>query len=158
MKARLYFRNQQRVRRVNQKYLAGIIESLLDDELRREQYALAVYLIGPGAIARINETHLRHEGPTDVIAFDYADSTSPALLAGDIFICVDEAIRQAPKYKTTWQSELVRYVVHGILHLCGYDDKQRAARKNMKREEDRLMRKLAARFDFRRLEIPAENR
>lgn len=157
MKARLYLRNQQRARGVNRKYLAGIIEPLLRDELRREQYALAVYLVGPDAIARINETHLRHEGPTDVIAFDYADSGSPALLAGDIFVCVDEAIRQAPKYKTTWQSELVRYVVHGILHLSGYDDKQRAARKNMKREEDRLMRQLASRFDFRKLEMSEQN-
>ena len=151
MKARLYLRNQQRVRRVNRKYLAGIIESLLRGELRCESYALAVYLVDATTMARINETHLRHRGPTDVIAFDYADSASPALLAGEVFVCVDEAVRQAPKYETTWQSELVRYAAHGILHLCGYDDQKPAARRKMKARESAVVRLLASRFDFARI-------
>jgi len=45
----------------------------------------------------------------------------------------------------------VRYVVHGLLHLRGYDDRQPAARRQMKREEDRLLTQLARRFPFRRL-------
>ena len=41
---------------------------------------------------------------------------------GEMFICVDEAIVQAKKFKTNWQSEVVRYIIHGILHLLGHDD------------------------------------
>ncbi|MBI4327646.1 MAG: rRNA maturation RNase YbeY [Chloroflexi bacterium] len=67
-------------------------------------------------------------------------------LHGDLFICVEEAIRQARQFRTTWQAELVRYVVHGILHLRGYDDAAPDCRRVMKREEDRLTRRLAARF------------
>jgi len=154
VKSRLLLRNQQRACRVDRKYFSRIIESVLHEDLRREHYALAVYFVGAIAMARVNETHLRHDGPTDVIAFDYTDNVFPALLAGDIFLCVDEAVRQAPKYKTTWQSELVRYAVHGILHLCGYDDQKPAARKKMKSRENALMRQLASRFDFTRLGSP----
>jgi rRNA maturation RNase YbeY len=158
VKFSVYLRNQQRARRVDRKYFCRVIQSLLHDNLHREQYVLAIYLVGTKTITRINETHLRHRGPTDVIAFDYSDSASPALLAGDVFICVDEAIRQARKYKTTWQSELARYAVHGILHLCGFDDQRSGARKKMKHEEDRLMRQLASRFNFHRLEAHISKR
>ncbi len=67
-------------------------------------------------------------------------------LHGEIFICVDEAIAQARKYAPRWQSEIVRYVIHGILHLLGHDDSRPAARRRMKREENRLLRRLAGKF------------
>ena len=72
-------------------------------------------------------------------------------LHGELFICVDEAIRQARRFRTTWQSELVRYVVHGVLHLLGHDDHHAADRRKMKREENRLVRLMARRFAFTRL-------
>jgi len=68
---------------------------------------------------------LRHAGATDVIAFDYSIRASH--LRGEIFICVDEALVQARRFRTTWQSESVRYVVHGVLHLLGFDDRRPAA-------------------------------
>jgi rRNA maturation RNase YbeY len=69
-------------------------------------------------------------------------------LHGEIFVCMDEAVAQARRFRTSWQSELVRYIVHGILHLRGFDDRRAAPRARMKREENRLVRELAARFDF----------
>ena len=47
-------------------------------------------------------------------------------LHGEIFICVDEAVWQARKFRTSWQSEIVRYLVHGVLHLLGHDDSRPA--------------------------------
>jgi probable rRNA maturation factor len=113
----------------------------------------------------LNETFLQHEGSTDVITFDYVDngragSPLPAggahgvtrpTLHGEIFICVDEALLQARKFKTAWQPEIVRYVVHGVLHLLGHDDSQPAARRKMKREETRLLRGLSRRFSLAQL-------
>ena len=78
-------------------------------------------------------------------------SDASALVHGELFVCLDEAVGQCRRFNTFWQSELVRYVVHGILHLLGYDDPQPAARRQMKREEDRLLTLLAQRFPFRRL-------
>jgi len=43
-------------------------------------------------------------------------------LLGEIYICVDEAVLQARKFGTSWQSEVIRYLVHGVLHLLGFDD------------------------------------
>jgi len=78
-------------------------------------------------------------------------SNASALVHGELFVCLDEAVGQCGRFNTFWQSELMRYVVHGILHLLGYDDRQPAARRQMKREEDRLLAQLAGRFPFRRL-------
>jgi rRNA maturation RNase YbeY len=73
------------------------------------------------------------------------------LLHGEIFVCVDEAISQARRFHTTWQSELVRYIVHGVLHLLGYDDAHSRARRKMKAAEDSLVGQLAREFDTRGL-------
>ena len=59
-----------------------------------------------------------------------------------------EATRQARRFHTTWQRELIRYVIHGLLHLCGYDDRRSAARRQMKREEDRILRQISQEFDL----------
>jgi probable rRNA maturation factor len=75
-------------------------------------------------------------------------------LRGELFICVDDAVAHARQFRTTWQSELVRYVIHGLLHLCGHDDLQPAARHRMKQEERRLLRQLSQRFPLARLGKP----
>jgi len=76
-------------------------------------------------------------------------------LHGELFICIDDAVAQARPFRTTWQSEIVRYVVHGILHLQGFDDSTPDARRKMKRQENHLMRALAKRFSFHQLGSPA---
>ena len=72
-------------------------------------------------------------------------------LHGELFVCVDDAVTQAKEFKTMWQSEVVRYVVHGILHLLGHDDLKPDLRRKMKREENRLVRRLENRFSLAQL-------
>jgi probable rRNA maturation factor len=147
----LVVRNRQRARPINTKILREIVRTLLVEELSRENFEIGIAIIGEPAMTRMNEGYLRHKGSTDVITFDYTDVSRPKTLAGEIFVCVDEALVQAPRFRVPWQHELVRYVVHGVLHLCGFDDKTATARRNMKREEDRLMRRLATRFKLDQL-------
>ena len=118
-------------------------------------------------MTRLNETFLHHQGSTDVITFDYAESAGPAsrlsrqglgrrtprFLHGEILVCVDEAMSQASRFHAGWQSELVRYIVHGVLHLLGHDDLSNRARRRMKAAEDVLVSQLARRFDFRPLSL-----
>lgn len=151
--------NRQRTRKINSRLLKEITEALLAD-LEIEEVELGVNLVAAREMTLINETFLRHEGSTDVITFDYIDdgragSPLPAdgahgvsrpTLHGEIFICVDEAVLQAKKFRTSWQSEIIRYLVHGVLHLLGHDDRLAAARRRMKREENRLVRWLAKEF------------
>jgi len=89
--------------------------------------------------------------PKVAVTFDYSDDASPEAISGEIVICLDEAFLQASSFETIWQSELVRYVVHGILHLRGYDDSSSEERRKMKRAEEVLMGRVARDFDFRKL-------
>lgn len=100
---------------------------------------LGIHFIGPRESALLNERHLAHEGPTDILTFD--QGSTPDSLRGELFICVAEAERQAKEFRTPWRQELLRYVIHGILHLRGFDDLDPAKRRIMKREENRLVRK-----------------
>jgi probable rRNA maturation factor len=115
---------------------------------------LGVYFINAAEMACLNEQFLGHPGSTDVIAFDYEEETEGGGWCGEIFISVDDAVASAPRFRATWQLELARYLVHGMLHLRGYDDQEPAARREMKREENRLLKALSRRFDWSKLERP----
>lgn len=147
--------NRQRVKTVNLRLLKQITNDLLAG-LKIEQGELGVNLVAAPEMTSINETFLQHKGSTDVITFDYsekwkAESRKRKILHGEIFVCVDEAIAQARKFKTSWQSEVTRYIVHGVLHLFGHDDLRPAARRRMKREENQLLRALSRRFSLAEL-------
>jgi probable rRNA maturation factor len=75
-------------------------------------------------------------------------------LHGEIFLCLDEAVAQARLFDTDWQSELARYLLHGLLHLHGFDDLTPRARRRMKRQENRLLRLAQRQFPLRRLARP----
>ena len=70
---------------------------------------------------------------------------------GELFICVDDAVSQAKQFRTRWQAEVVRYAVHGVLHLLGYDDLEPHMRREMKRQENRLVRWLENRCPLAQL-------
>jgi probable rRNA maturation factor len=59
---------------------------------------------------------------------------------------VEVAVSQSRRFRTRWQSELIRYVIHGLLHLQGYDDHKPSNRARMKREENRLLKYVAGQF------------
>jgi rRNA maturation RNase YbeY len=116
---------------------------------------LGIRFVDSPSIARLNQRYLRHAGVTDVIAFDYG-RPEHALehhrwLRGDIFVCLDVAELQAHQFRTSSERELLRYVLHGMLHLAGYEDGQLEARRRMKRAENRLVQLLGKRFPVDRL-------
>jgi probable rRNA maturation factor len=154
----LTLQNRQRAQRVDTTRLKHLVTALLRGILQQQDYEIGIYLVSSEEISRLNETYLRHQGPTDVITFNYGEEartprpsthskaqrveTSPAPLHGEIFVCVPEAVAQALRFRTTWQNELIRYIIHGLLHLLGYDDSRPGLRRRMKREEDRLLHDL----------------
>ena len=160
----LFLRNRQGTHFVNSPLLRRITKVLLTDLLSLEGYELAIHLVAAPEMARVNQRFLEHAGSTDVITFDYGgefdsmpvrerrgSTHRPEQLHGEIFICIDDAVKQARQFRTTWQSELVRYLIHGVLHAVGYDDLTPANRCVMKREENRLLRMLSRQFSFRHL-------
>lgn len=159
MSLELTIRNHQRTRAVDTRLLRQITMELLVDLLATESVELGITLVGPVEMARVNWQFLQHEGSTDVITFDHTEnqisrrksSTPRRNISGELFICMEDAVAQARSFRTTWPAELVRYIVHGVLHLLGHDDHGTVPRRRMKREENRLVRLLAARFAFRKL-------
>lgn len=114
-------------------------------------------VVGSREMARANEAYLSHTGPTDVITFHYqqatvrasaADAKDKRHICGDILICSDVAEKQAAEFRTSVAHELVRYSVHGVLHLLGFDDRTAAARAKMKKLENKLMRQLTREFNL----------
>lgn len=150
----LVLRNAQRDCGIHLRQLRAVLLHLLESELGLEGHDLTIHLISAKAMAAANLRHMKHEGPTDVITFDYADDGS--VLHGELLICPAVAKVQAREFGTTWVSEVVRYAVHGVLHLRGYDDLKPVDCRRMKREEDRLMRALERAHDLRKIR-KAEN-
>jgi rRNA maturation RNase YbeY len=159
--------NRQESRLLDLLFLRKISRHLLSELLERPTFEIAIHLVADDEMAILNETFLHHEGPTDVITFDYTEparakgrqnDSPPPPLHGEIFVCVDEACRQARRFRTTWPAEIVRYIVHGVLHLEGHDDQTPAARRKMKREENRLVLELRRAFSLRRTQRPDRRR
>ncbi|MFM8470803.1 MAG: rRNA maturation RNase YbeY [Limisphaerales bacterium] len=153
----LQLRNRQRDRRLNLRFLRRVLTHLLRGELGVTECELGFHFVSAAEMARVNWQFLQHEGSTDVITFDHGERSAvsgqrSAAMHGEAFICVADAVKQAREFGTTWQSEVTRYAVHAVLHLRGYDDLQPAKRRVMKREENRLVRALARRFNLLELE------
>lgn len=139
--AQLTLLNRQKTRRIPTAALRRTLHRLLRENLQLHAYTLGIHFVGDPEMTQVNEQFLQHAGSTDVITFDHLAPADDQDLHGELFICVDEAIRQARRFRTTWQDELLRYAIHGILHLLGHDDLNPAARRRMKAEENRLLRR-----------------
>jgi rRNA maturation RNase YbeY len=85
------------------------------------------YLLG------LNEQYLNHDTLTDIISFDYSVGKE---LHGDIFISTERVLENAAEFKVTFEEELKRVMVHGVLHYCGYKDKSDEDEKLMRSKED----------------------
>lgn len=159
MSLELTIRNRQRTRTINRRLLREITTELVSGLLELDQVELGIALVGAKEMARVNWQFLQHEGSTDVITFDHSEKPSSRKrqktlrrkICGELFVCVDDAVVQARSFRATWQTEVVRYIVHGVLHLCGHDDHRETARRVMKREENRLVRLLGKKFSLRSL-------
>ncbi len=116
--------------------------------LRAEHVAhavLSVTFVDDRTIAALNRKHLGHRGPTDVISFGFLPATSGAPVTGDIYIAMEVARRAARERKIPLREELVRLVVHGTLHVLGYDhpdDESRLTSDMWKRQERLVARVL----------------
>jgi len=87
-------------------------------------------------ILRMNKEYLNHDYYTDIITFDYSEGEK---ISGDLFISLDTVKTNSEKFKTIFNEELYRVMIHGILHLCGYNDKKPIEKNIMKTKEDEAL-------------------
>lgn len=119
-----------------EKRLVHTFVNKLSKELNFVIESLNVNFVTAEYMLQINKKYLKHNYHTDIITFNYSGSNSN--LDGEIFISINEAIVNALKFGVHLGSEIVRLVIHGILHLIGLDDKSASDKKKMKRVENNL--------------------
>jgi len=91
-------------------------------------------------ILEINKQYLQHDYFTDIITFDYSDGKK---ISGDIFISLDTVKSNSEKFKTSYDEELFRVIIHGVLHLCGLKDKSSNDAKLMREAENNALNLLS---------------
>jgi rRNA maturation RNase YbeY len=87
-------------------------------------------------ILEINRQYLQHDYYTDIITFDYTEEKK---ISGDLFISLDTVKTNAQQYRTTYKDELHRIIIHGILHLCGINDKAPEEKILMEESENKAL-------------------
>ncbi|HEY7981709.1 MAG TPA: rRNA maturation RNase YbeY [Candidatus Eremiobacteraceae bacterium] len=105
---------------------------------------ITVVLTNDRAIRALNRKYRGHDRPTDVLSFDIGDGLDAAEPFGDVVISVETARRQAREYDAPLETEVVRLLVHGTLHLCGYDHHERREAAKMHGLTRRLVSALTA--------------
>ncbi|MFH1519146.1 MAG: rRNA maturation RNase YbeY [Candidatus Omnitrophota bacterium] len=130
--------NQQKIKRINlkalHKYLKRILVSLSAEGGNISSEKLSILLCDNTLIKKLNKKYFKKDSFTDVIAFPLKDALEPDYL-GEIVVSVEAATKIAKKIGARWQDELKLYLIHGILHLLGYDDRTRLKRAIMERKQ-----------------------
>jgi rRNA maturation RNase YbeY len=105
---------------------------------------LSIVLVSDETIAELNERFHHSHGPTDILTFEYDG-------LGELIISTERAVAHAKRYRTTPGRELALYVVHGILHLHGYDDRTPRQRARVRAAERRFLARLGRTLDLRKI-------
>ena len=112
------------------------LKNYLSDKIKKKGYLLG-YLhyifVTDQSLLDINKEFMKHDYFTDIITFNYNNNKK---VNGEIYISVETVYRNSKKYGISFKNELLRVIVHGVLHLTGYDDKTENDKIRMREEED----------------------
>ena len=93
---------------------------------------ISIVLTSDSYLLKVNQEFLNHDFFTDIITFDYCDGD---LISGDLMISTERVLENSLNLKTSFETEFLRVVYHGVLHLCGYKDKKQNEIKEMRAKE-----------------------
>jgi len=126
------------------KWIQSVAQGVLREEKCQKEGDLGIVLVDDKKIIELNRRYLKRKSPTDVLTFPYNEEGEEAVW-GEIYISVERADDQAKHYGVTLAEELARLIIHGVLHLLGYRDDTKRARKEMIQKEDGYLLKLVSR-------------
>ncbi len=130
--------NAHPARRITRSLAARCVRAALRSEERRNAEITVVFLDGR-ACRKLNRQFLGHDRQTDVISFPLGERETTE---GEVYVNIDRARVQAREYGVSERNEVARLVVHGTLHLLGYDDSTKKAAARMRKREDAIVRRL----------------
>lgn len=105
---------------------------------------IEVNVVDEKTIRRLHEEFLGTAAATDIITFDLGLAPDHTRIAA-LYLCAEVAARHAARYRVALATEMQRLMIHGILHLLGYDDRSAAQRRSMRRRENRILQRLSSR-------------
>ncbi len=145
--------NSQKDIRISSKAITKAIEALAAFK-RVKCQEIAIHLVTKRKITQLHDQFFQDPTPTDCISFplDNPQDDSETSILGEIFVCPRVAIEYAEKNGLDPRRELFLYLVHGFLHLLGYDDLDPASRRTMRRQEALCMAHLGTMIDERKKE------
>lgn len=103
---------------------------------------LSLALVDDERMSQLHERFMGIAGPTDVLTFELEHDRRGRVTCGEVVVCVPEARRQARKRGIALRLELLLYALHGMLHLCGFDDRTDRGFRTMHRREDDILTRL----------------
>ena len=129
---------------VNEEFLRKTVEKVLSGEKREDNGELSIALVGEGRMRDINKSYRGKNRVTDVLSFSGKKTSKekfvlPAEVApglGEIVICLREVKKNAKKFKVAFNEELIKVLIHGLLHLLGYDHEEDENRAAIMREKE----------------------
>ncbi|MFH1858008.1 MAG: rRNA maturation RNase YbeY [Candidatus Omnitrophota bacterium] len=139
---RIAVRNDQRHVAIRSGNVRRLAERALASFRLEGDIHLNILFVDDLKMSALHERYMGRRGPTDVLAFGMQEGRrlrGDVSLLGDIVISAETALRQAKRFHSNVRRELALYVIHGILHLLGYDDRNRADRLKMRRQEKELL-------------------
>ena len=116
----------------NETHIADWLSEVIISE-RKDEGEINYVFCDDDYLLEINQQYLDHDTLTDIISFDYSIGNE---LHGDIFISIERVRENATDFNVSFEEELKRVLVHGILHYCGYKDKTAEDEKTMRLKED----------------------
>ncbi|OGU30055.1 MAG: rRNA maturation RNase YbeY [Ignavibacteria bacterium GWA2_35_9] len=121
--------------KIDKSLIHKIVKKLTED-LNFKISSMQINFVNSNEMTRINSKYLNHNYSTDIITFNYSETKNE--LDGEIYISIDDAASNSKKFRVTFIEEVLRIVIHGFLHLLGYDDKGKKDKLVMKRLENSL--------------------
>ncbi|MCM8826225.1 MAG: rRNA maturation RNase YbeY [Candidatus Omnitrophica bacterium] len=133
-------KNLQNLKRINQSEISLIVERLLNLLSIEDKYISLVFCDNR-FIKKLNYLYFGKDLPTDVISFNLQDKFNPNYL-GEVIVSVEEALVNSKVYGTDWKEEIILYIIHGLLHILGYDDNSIKNKKIMEAKQRELLHSL----------------
>ncbi len=123
----------------NKRKLSAFLDKLAMKHRKNLKKASFTYIFcSDEALLEMNKQFLNHDTYTDIITFDLSENDTE--LAGEIYISKDRVAENAAKFDTEYEDELHRVIFHGALHLCGFKDKNKTDKEEMRKQEDKCLK------------------
>jgi rRNA maturation RNase YbeY len=132
-----FFFQEVKASLANRNILKKYIQSVFKKEGKKLD-SLNFIFCSDMVLLKINRKYLKHDLYTDIITFDLSEIDA---IRGEIYISIDRVRENAIKFGISFKSELHRVIFHGVLHLCGYNDKTRSEMKTIREKEDNYLNK-----------------